>query len=408
MTERSKSDIKELAQEQALYPQEQVAVVAEGKKSMEIGIPNEIAMQERRIPLTPEAVVVLVQNGHTIKVEANSGVSANFADNEYSDAGAKIVYSAREAFEASIVLKVEPPTLEEIELMKAGSTLISALQLGNQTPEYIQAMNRKRITAVAFEYLEDVVGSMPVVRAMSEIAGSTIMMIAAHYLSSVSQGKGIILGGITGVPPTRVVILGAGTVGEYAARAAIGLGAQIQIFDSQLYKLKRIKQALGHQVFTSTMDEATLGEALESADVVIGAIRSETGRSPVVVSEEMVANMKQESVIIDVSIDQGGCVETSELTTFQQPVFRKYNVIHYCVPNIPSRVARTASRALSNIFSPIIQKIHDVGGIDNMIYANRWFMNGVYTYRGNLTHPNVARKMGMKHKDLNLLMAARF
>jgi alanine dehydrogenase len=407
MSDQQKTGFKELAKEQALYPQEQLLKVQEGNKSLNIGIPQEISMQENRLVLTPESIAVLTSSGHEIMVEAHAGESAKFADNEFSESGAKIVYSAKEALEANIVLKVEPPTLEEIEMIKPGATLISALQLGNQSAEYIHALNKKKITAVAFEFLEDKVGGMPVVRAMSEIAGNTVMSIASHYLSSVSNGRGMILGGITGVPPTRVVILGAGTVGEYAARSAIGLGAQVQVFDNQLYKLRRIKHALGQQVYTSTMDVSTLSEALESADVLIGAIRAEKGTNRIVVTEEMVANMKEEAVIIDVSIDQGGCIETSELTSLKKPIFRKYNVIHYCVPNIASRVARTATTAFSNIFTPILMQIADVGGVDEMIYHFRWFMRGVYTYRGSLTNPAIGKKFNIKFRDLNLLMAAR-
>lgn len=407
MSDQHKTGFKELAKEQALYPQEQLLKVKEGNKSLNLGIPQEISMQENRLGLTPESVAVLTSNGHEIMVETKAGESAKFTDNEYSESGARIVYSAKEALEANIVLKVEPPSLDEIEMIKPGSTLISALQLGNQSAEYIHALNRKKITAVAFEFLEDKVGGMPVVRAMSEIAGNTVMSIAAHYLNSVSNGRGMILGGITGVPPTRVVILGAGTVGEYAARSAIGLGAQVQVFDNQLYKLRRIKHALGQQVYTSTMDISTLGEALEGADVLIGAIRAEKGTNRVVVSEEMVANMKEEAVIIDVSIDQGGCIETSELTSLKHPTFRKYNVIHYCVPNIPSRVARTATTAFSNIFTPILMQMADVGGVEEMMYHFRWFMRGVYTYHGSLTNAAIGKKFNIKFRDLNLLMAAR-
>ncbi len=398
---------KELAK-QALHPQEQLQKVKEGSRALNLGLPREISLQENRLLLTPASVGVLSSRGHEIMVETGAGTASKYSDNEYSEAGAKIVYSAKEAYEADIVLKVEPPTPEEIELIKPGASLVSALQLGNQKPEFIQAINKKKITGIAFEFIEDKVGGMPVVRAMSEIAGSTVMNIAAQYLSSASNGRGIILGGITGVPPTRVVILGAGTVGEYAARAALGLGAQVMVFDNQLYKLRRIKHALGQQLYTSTMDLSTLGEVLEQADVVIGAIRAEKGANRMIVTEEMVANMKEESIIIDVSIDQGGCIETSELTTLKKPVFRKYNVIHYCVPNIASRVARTATNAFSNIFTPVLIQIADVGGVDEMMYAHKWFMKGIYAYRGSLTNAAIGRKFNMKFKDLNLLMAARF
>jgi alanine dehydrogenase len=249
---------------------------------------------------------------------------------------------------------------------------------------------------------------MPVVRAMSEIAGSTVLLIAAEYLSSVNNGKGIILGGVTGVPPTRVVILGAGTVAEYAARTALGLGAEIKIFDNQIYKLRRIKHALGQQVYTSTIDILTLGEAIRAADVVIGAMRPEKGIAKCIVSEEMVASMKPNSVIIDVGIDQGGCFETSELTNHKNPVYKKHDVIHYCVPNIASRVARTATTALSNIFTPILLQLAEEGGIDDMISINKWFMKSIYCYKGNLTNIMLARKFNIKYKDIELLIPPKF
>ncbi|HSJ66856.1 MAG TPA: alanine dehydrogenase [Anditalea sp.] len=398
----------EVATETGVYPKESVAKVKNSKNSILIGLPKEVAFQEKRVVLTPEAIALLVNNGQRVMVETNAGKYSKFSDKDYSDAGAKVVYSAKEAFDAEVVLKVEPPVEEEIGYMRPGSCLISALQLGKQNADFIHALNRKRITAVAFENLEDKVGGMPVVRAMSEIAGSTVMLVAAEYLSSVNDGKGLILGGITGVPPTQVVIIGAGTVAEYAARTALGLGASIKIFDNHIYKLRRIKQLLGQQVYTSTIDNYTLGQALKEADVVIGALRAEKGKTKVVVSEEMVAAMMPGSIIIDVSIDQGGCIATSEMTTHNEPTFNKFDIIHYCVPNIASRVSRTASVALSNIFTPILLQMADLGGAEEMIFNYKWFMKGVYTYRGSLTNAHLGRKFLMTHKELQLLLAARY
>ncbi len=408
MSSKYKSGLEQLSKERELYPQESLLKVKTNNNALFIGLPKEIAFQENRIALTPEAVGVLVNNGHEIWVEAGAGKPSKHADKDYSEAGAKIVYSPKEVFQADIILKVEPPTFEEIEYIKPGKVLISALQLGHQSQEYIQALNKKRITAIGFELLEDKVGGMPVVRAMSEIAGSTVMLIAAEYLSSVNDGRGIILGGITGVPPTKVVILGAGTVAEYAARAAMGLGAKIEIYDNHIYKLRRIKHALGAQLFTSSIDFVALQESLKTTDVLIGAIRAEKGRSRCIITEEMVTQMRRDAIIIDVSIDQGGCIETSELTTHKKPTFRKYDVIHYCVPNIPSRVARTATTAFSNIFTPILLQAADVGGVEELIFAYKWFTKGVYSYKGSCTNIHIANKFGLKHKDLTLLMAARF
>lgn len=396
-----------LQRQTTLSPQEELLPVKNKGRRLFIGIPNETSMQEKRVALTPDAVGLLAQNGHRVRIESKTGDSAKYSDREYSEAGAEIVYSAKEAFEADIVLKVEPPTNKEIDYLIAGKTLISALQLGNQKEKYFERLNEKRITSLSFELLEDKVGGMPVVRAMSEIAGSAVMLIAAEYLSSTAGGKGIILGGITGVPPTRIVILGAGTIAEYAARTALGMGAEVQVFDNHIYKLRRIRQSLGMPIFTSTIDTLTLINSLKSADVVIGALRAEKGRHRIVVNEEMVQQMRPGSIIVDVSIDQGGCVETSELTTHDNPTFTKHDIIHYCVPNIPSRVARSATQALSNIFTPLLLQMADLGGVDDMIFTHKWFMNGVYTYKGFLSNQHVARKFNLKHKDLNLLMAAR-
>jgi alanine dehydrogenase len=406
MTEKKKTGFEALAKA-SLHPQEKLLEIKKEKHSFFIGLPREISLQENRISLTPDAVAILVNNGHEIWVEAKAGTGSKFSDKEYSDSGAKIVYSPQEIYKANVILKIEPPTLEEIELMHPGQTLISALQMGQLKAEVLQAMTKKKIIALAYEFIEDKVGGMPIIRAMSEIAGSSVLLIASEYLSTANNGKGVILGGITGVPPTKVVIIGAGTVAEYAARAALGLGAHVEVFDNHLYKLRRIKHLLGQQIYTSTIDTITLGDTLKSADVVIGALRAEKGRARHVITEEMVTHMKSDSLIIDLSIDQGGCVETSELTTLSRPVFRRHGVIHYCVPNVASRVAHTAANALSNIFTPTILRAAEEGGVEPMIFSHKWFMKGVYTYKGGLTNEHVARKFGLKYKNIELLMAAR-
>ncbi len=395
-------------EEGQLLPQEVLLEVRTKSRQLRIGIPNEIALQERRIPLNPASVRLLADNGHKVLIESKAGRLANYKDSDYSEAGAEIVYSHEEAFKADLVLKVEPPTDEEIGFLLPGKTLVSALQTINLKRSFFEQLNTKKVTAIAYELLEDNVGSLPAVRAMSEIAGSTSVLIAAEYLNSSKFGKGIVLGGITGVPPARVVILGAGTVGEYAARAALGLGVDLQIFDDHIYKLRRIKQALGQQVFTSTLQPEALNNSLKTADVVIGALRNENERTRFIISREIISQMTPGSVIIDVSIDQGGCFETSRVTTHENPVFTEYGVIHYCVPNIASRFAKTASDALSNIFTPIILQIADAGGIEEMIFGYQWFMKGVYTYKGFLTNTEIAEKTGMRSRDLRLLIAARF
>lgn len=407
MAEKKKSGFETLARA-SLVPQEQLMAVKKGKHSFFLGLPREISLQENRITLTPDAVALLVNNGHEIWVETKAGVGSKFTDQQYSEAGARIVFSPQEVYKADVILKIEPPTLEEIELMHPGQTLISAIQLGHVKQEYIQALMKKKITALAFEFIEDKVGGMPIIRAMSEIAGSSVMLIAAEYLSTANDGKGVILGGITGVPPTKMVIIGAGTVAEYSARAALGMGAEVQIFDNHIYKLRRIKHLLGQQIYTSTIDTLTLSESLKTADVVIGALRAEKGRSRIVVTEEMVSKMRNDSLIIDLSIDQGGCIETSEITSLKKPIFRKFGVIHYCVPNVASRVAHTATTALSNIFTPTILRAAEEGGLEEMVFSHSWFMKGVYTYKGNLTNEALAKKFKIKFKNIELILAARF
>ncbi len=391
-----------------LIPKESPQKVNKSEQHLTVGLPKEVSDQEKRVVITPESVGLLTNNGIQVIIESGAGLNAKFSDQDYSDAGAKVSYSRKEVFSSEVVLKVDPPSIEEIGFMTQGSCLISALQGGRQVKEFFLALNEKKITAAAFEYLEDKVGGMPVVRAMSEIAGSTVMLIASEYLSSVSEGKGLIMGGVTGVPPTQVVIIGAGTVAEYAARTALGLGASIKVFDNHIYKLRRLKQLLGQQIYTSTIDNFSLNQALSEADVVIGALREEKGRNKIVVSEEMIANMMHGSIVIDVSIDQGGCIETSRMTTHQDPVYLIHDIIHYCVPNIASRVARTASYSLSNIFTPIILQMAELRGSEEMIFNYKWFLRGVYTYRGSLTNANLGRKFGLSHKELQLLLAARY
>lgn len=407
MNEKSKSAFAQLAKEQSYYPQEAPAKIAKKHNSMTIGVPHEIADQEKRVPLKPASVGVLVANGHEVVIESKAGAGANFSDQEYSEAGAKIAYSAKEVFESNTVLKVEPPTIKEIEMMKPGSTLLSAFQAGKQKVEYLEAINKKKLIAIGYEFIQDKEGGLPLIRAMSEIAGSNVMIIAAEYLSSANDGRGIIVGGITGVPPSKVLILGAGTVAEFAARAALGHGAEVRVFDDNIYKMRRLKHLISQEIYTSTFDASLLAKEVREADVLVGAIRMEKGQNKMLVTEEMVMEMKPGSVIIDVSIDQGGCIETSEMTNHEKPTFKKHEVTHYCVPNIASRVARTASLAISNIFTPILLAAGDLGGFDEMIYNKQWLQKGVYSYNGTLTNLDLAKRFNLGFKDLSLFMAAR-
>ncbi|MCJ8211773.1 alanine dehydrogenase [Mucilaginibacter sp. RS28] len=401
------SGFSDVAKQAMMQPQESMLEVKSRKNKLYIGIPKEVSFQENRIALTPLSVALLVNNGHDVILESNAGQSANFSDKDYSDQGAQIVYDPKQVYESSdIIIKIGPPTLREIDLMKPGQILFSTLQLSTLKQECLQAMLNKKITALSFEHLRDEGGSLTVIRAMSEIVGATSILIAAEYLSNVFAGKGLMLGGITGVPPTEIVILGAGTVGEYAARTAISLGAEVKVFDPSIYKLRRLQNNIGTRIFTSVVQPIVLEKAITTCDVAIGAMRADDGRSPCIISEATVSRMKPNSVIIDVSIDQGGCFETSEVTNHTHPVFRKYDVIHYCVPNIASRVARTATYALTNIFTPILLDIGEHGGLKNVIWEKAGVRNAVYIYQGNLTNKHMGERFNIQSKDLDLLIVS--
>lgn len=401
------SGFSDVAKQAMLQPQESLMEVKARKNSLYIGIPKEITFQENRIALTPLSVALLVNNGHHVILQSNAGQAANFSDKDYSDQGARISYDAQSVYsEADIIIKIAPPTMEEIALMKPNQILLSTLQPATLKAECLHALMAKKVTALSFEYLRDEGGVLSVVRAMSEIVGATSVLIAAEYLSNVFNGKGLMLGGITGVPPTEIVILGAGTVGEYAARTAISLGAEVKVFDPSIYKLRRLQNNIGTRVFTSVVQPIVLEKAITTCDVAIGAMRAEDGRSPQIISEATVSRMKRDSVVIDVSIDQGGCFETSEVTNHTNPVFRKYDVIHYCVPNIASRVARTATYALTNIFAPILLDIGDQGGIKNVIWQKSGVRNAVYIYHGHLTNKHIGDRFNIPCKDLDLLIVS--
>lgn len=386
-----------------LVPQEEKLEVAKHKSQLFIGIPKETSYQERRICLTPDAVSSLVSHGHRVMVEAGAGIHSSFSDTDYSQAGAEVTNDTKKVFGCPIVLKVEPPTLEEISWMNQEAILISAIQLKTQKKAYFEALNAKKITALAFEFIKDDDGSYPAVKSLSEIAGTASVLIAAELMINNHDGKGLLFGNITGVPPTEVVILGAGTVAEYAVRTAISLGANVKVFDNSITKLRRLQNALNQRIFTSTIHDKALLKALRRCDVAIGAMRGKN-RTPIVVTETMVEYMKKGAVIVDVSIDSGGCFETSEITTHEQPTFIKNNVIHYCVPNIPSRYSKTASLSISNILSPILINIADDGGIEAAIRCDMGLKHGIYSYHGILTNKPIADWFDLNHSDINLLV----
>jgi alanine dehydrogenase len=372
-----------------------------------IGIPKETSFNENRIALTPEAVGVLIANGHEVCIEADAGRGANYSDKDYSEAGAKIVYDKKAIFDCPVIVKSAPVSEEDCELLKPNTYIISPIHLAVMKKEILEKMIDKRVTALSFENLKDDSGHNPIVRSMSEIAGSAVMLVAGQYLSNANHGKGVLVGGISGIPPTKVIIIGAGIVGEYAARTALAMGASVKIFDNSIYRLKRLQNNIGVRLWTSVIEPKILGKQLKTCDVAIGALSGASGRTPVVVSEEMVSSMRPGSVIVDVSIDHGGCFETSMVTTHKQPVFSKFDVIHYCVPNIPSGFARTASQAISNVLMPLLLETGEDGGVDNIVWHKINIRSGIYIFKGSLTNVHLSERFGLKYTDLNLLIASR-
>ena len=386
-----------------LLPQEEKLEIAKQKSELFIGIPKETSHQERRICLTPDAVNSLTCHGHRVMVESGAGESSSYSDKEYSDAGAEVTQDPKRVFGCPMILKVEPASLSEIEMMNQNTIVISAIQIKTRKKEYFEALAKKKITALAFEYIKDEDGTYPAVKSLSEIAGTASVLIAAELMITNQFGKGLLFGNITGVPPTDVVILGAGTVGEFAAKTAIGLGANVKIFDNSITKLRRLQNNLNQRIFTSTIQPKSLLKALRRCDVAIGAMRG-IERCPVVVTETMVEHMKKGAVIVDVSIDTGGCFETSEVTTHEKPTFIKNNVVHYCVPNIPSRYSKTASLSISNIITPYLMQIAEDGGIESAIRCNKGLKNGVYMYHGILTNKAIGDWFGLSDNDINLIV----
>lgn len=376
-------------------------------EEMCIGMPHEQSFNENRIALTPDAVSVIVANGHTVTIETNAGTGANYSDNDYSEAGATIVYDKKKVYECDVIVKSAPVSEEDCELLKHHQYIISPIHVPIMKREILEKMMEKKITALSFENLKDESGHNPIVRSMSEIAGSAVMLIAGQYLSNANHGKGVLVGGISGIPPTKVVIIGAGIVGEYAARTSLAMGASVKVFDNSIYRLKRLQNNIGVRMWTSVVEPKILAKQLKTCDVAVGALSGVGGRTPIVVTEEMVSAMRPGSVIVDVSIDHGGCFETSAVTTHKNPVFKKYDVIHYCVPNIPSGFARTASQAISNVLMPLLLETAADGGIDNVIWYKVNLRSGIYLFKGSLTNFHLSERFNLKYTDLNLLIASK-
>jgi alanine dehydrogenase len=387
-------------------PKEEQLETAVKNKKLIIGIPSDQNDDEKRVALTPEAVNLLVEHDNEVIVERGAGLGAKYSDKDYSENGAIITESPARVYSADIVVKVAPFTEKEADYLKGNQIVMSYLNVLKLNEEILTRLIKKKVTALAFEKIRDRHGVMPVVEAMSEICGITSVLVASEYLSNMHGGKGVMLGGISGVTPTEVLIIGANTAGEYAARAAIGLGSTVKIFDNSVEKLRTFQSVLGQRLQTSTFHPQVLTKALKSADVLIGAIDLEDLRPWYYITEDMIRTMKKGSVVIDLSIDRGGCIETTECRALEDPVYEKHGVIHFSAWNLPSRVARSASIALSNIFTPLLQNMADSGGITQLLKNDSGVRSGAYLYNGMLTNETLGQKFGIISKDLDLLISA--
>lgn len=390
----------------AFMPREELIEKVVSKRQMTIGMPRDKKEEEKRISLTPEAVRILVDAGHEIYVESGAGAASGYKDTDYSENGAVVTDMPQKAYECDVVIKVAPFTDRDAEILKGNQILISFMNAHTMTEETLSALIRKRVTALASEKIRDRDGLFPVVESMSEISGIACVLLASEYLSNVTGGKGVMLGGVTGVSPTEVVILGANTAGEYAARAVRGLGAVVRIFDNSVQRLRRFQDLIGQRLYTSTFHPQALQKVLRTADVVICSFDPEDSKPACHITEEMVKGMKQGSVIIDLTPEAGRCVDTVECRTAKNPMYEKYGVVHYCAWSLPSRVPKTASIALSNVFRQVLEDIAEAGSITTMLKFNMGMRNGVYLYNGILTNETLGQKFGVLSKDINLLLAA--
>ncbi len=393
--------------EHGLLTKEKPTKLSEKFRALRIGVPCEISNEERRVSLAPAGVHALVANGHQVFVGSGAGTAAHFADTDYSEAGAEVVADTAELYAScELIVKVGPPCKDEIQFLREKQMLISALHLGGTSPDFLKRLMDLGITGIGFEFIRDSDGSLPIVRMMHEIMGSMAIQIAAHYLESAEGGKGVMLGGISGVPPSNVVILGAGVVGEWAARTALGFGSHVIVLDNDLGALRSLEHYLDRRITTAMATEQYIRQAVLTADVVVGAMVTSGQRAPVVVTKDMVAGMRAGSVIVDAVIDQGGCIETSRATAHSEPVFREHGVIHYCIPNMPSNAARTATYALTNVLVPYLIKIGDMGSINEALWNDVGLRNGTYVYRRHLTKKSLSTMFGMPYRDIELLIAS--
>lgn len=403
---KQQSNFIKMSTSSQLLPQEEMLMKKQDSSKFTIGVPKEIVFQEKRVSLVPSAVSLLVDNGHEVLVEKDAGLNASFSNKQYADVGATLVDNASEVFHCDVVIKVAPATMEEISMMKNRLILVSGLHDTIADKQYYMALMQKKITALSYVHIRNNTDEHPILHSIAEIVGSTSILIASHYLADVEWGRGKMLGGFTGINPTEIVIIGAGTVAESAAKTALGLGAMVKVFDNCISDLRRLQNNLGSRIFTSIIQPDVLANTLKTADVAIGAHCDKNGKSSPIVNETMVQNMKEGAVIVDSSIDRGGNFETSKVTSHLNPVYKKYGVTHYCVPNISSRTPHTASYALSNYFAPFLLKMAEEGGINPLLMDDVGIRKGIYIYNGKLSFNCIASKFSLPFQDLNLMLAA--
>ncbi len=369
---------------------------------MRIGIPREAHREEKRVALAPAGVDALVKSGHTVFIETNAGADSHFTDDEYKNVGANLVYTAEEVFQrAEMIVKVAPLTEQEADLLQDEQTIFSFLYLAVGKKNIIDKLLKKKVSAIAYELIEKD-DHLPILQSMSEIAGQLAIQVGERYLGSdYPNSRGILMGGIAGVAPAAVVILGAGVVGFHAARVAYAKGAHVIVLDKDLRRLKRINTDISHNISTVAANPYTIARGAKFADLLIGAIQMKAEKTPNLVTEAMVKTMKKGAVLVDVSIDQGGCIETSRPTSISDPVYVLHNVIHYCVPNMPALVSRTASYGLTNASLEYILEIAD-NGLSNALLGNAGLAKGVCTYNGFCSNENIAEIFDIEYRRLHI------
>ena len=397
--------IQESLKSTQFFVRELLLKVERKNVSLLIGVPKENQMNEKRLAITPETVALLVDAGHHVMIERGAGNTINYSDSYYAESGAQIVNKAQ-VFKADVILKIASPTAEEVMLMKPRANVFSFLQLYLLSSSTLQLMIEKRINALAYELIYDDSQISPFVTAISEIEGACSISVASELLSNAHGGKGILLGGVPGISPTEIAIMGAGVAGTVAARTALAMGALVKVFDNDINKLRKITHELGHAVYTSVLQPNVMRNVFRSADVVIGAMQYVNKTHFYRISTDLIREMKKGSIIIDLRMSQGGCFETTMEACLPQhpPIFERFGVLHFCELNISSRVARTASIALSNIFIPMFTTISECGGVGQCARFDRGFASGFYMYGGKMVNSYVANHYNLPVSDIGLFL----